>query len=345
MIVRLSTAGTALLSLVLIAPVDSPTNKFEAQSSFTKSFREVGEFQLDTLTQTINGQEVSLGDPTMEGTLERSFKIVDEYQKVEKGALEARQRSFEEIEGKSLITVVMMDMEESHSAALSSPLEGEEVLCTWDDEEEAWGFSFAEGSDGRLAWLEGLSADAEFQMIPPEDKVEQGESWTIDLAEQRSFFAPGGLLNWEAEIDTDSSFQLMEPQHVIAISLIALSDTSQEIGGELEVTWVATREIDGESIAELTLELEAELNADLTEELARMSSAASLPEKDSVFSCFWNVEGEGKMLWNIDRGHFQSLAMEFDNEIEFKLAWAEDFGSIAVEAEVSGTTTWEADAE
>lgn len=343
MLERQVLAGSALLFFAS-SVADSPTNKYEAETTHTMTFREVGEFQLDSMTQSVNGQEVNMGDPEMNGTLERSFQFIDEYVAVEEGRLTQRKRTFEDIVGSTTMSVSMMGSTEEHGAELTSPLSGETVIYKWDEGSEDYELEFDEDSRGDSSLLEKLFVDAEFQMIPPDDKVEVKDSWTIDLADQRAFFAPGGLLTWEAETD-EGGYNLIEPQHVIASSLIALADASQEIDGELEVTWSETTEVDGQPVAHFDLVLEAELTAELGEELNRMAASAGLAERDTEYECNWSLEGKGTMTWNLETGHFIELSLECENMVEFSMSWEEDFGVIEVEAEVSGTSSWEAESE
>jgi len=333
----------ALAAATLAQPHDvALVNKFETGATRTKTFREVSEFELDSMSQTINGQEINAGDASMDGALERSMEIVDEYVETEDGVLGLRRRTFEDVSGKAELAVEAVGQEEAHTAELTSPLSGETVLCRWDADAEAHEFEFDEGSEGDAKSLQGLLDDAEFQWVAPDEEVEEGSSWTVDLAGAKSFFSPGGSLGWETELE-EGSYRMLDPRHVVAVSMISLADASQEIDGQLDVHWKGTREVDGEQLAELTLELEVELSADLTEELARMSESADLDPGQMEFECLWAIEGKGEMTWNLDQGHFHSLALELDSQIEFTLVSEEEFGTLEVEAEVSGTTSWEAE--
>lgn len=335
----------AVAAAVLAAPLaDSPRNRFEVDSLYAKTFEQTYEFELDAITQTVNGVEVDLGEPVMTMSGERSYELADEYVKVEDDVLTRRRRTFEALAGRASMDLEVMGESDSLSATLSSPLEGETVLCDWDADEERHEFRFDEGSDGEASLLEGLLADAEFQLLPPSREVEQGDSWSIDLADQRAFFAPGGLPRWEPELSGDSG-SLLEPWQMVAVSLICMSDASQEIDGELKARWTETVEVDGARAALITLELDADLTADVGEELTRMCLAAELDAVEATYEISWSVEGKGKLLWNLESGHFISLELECDNEIEFTLGLEQEFGEVLVEAEVSGPSTFEASAE
>lgn len=323
---------------------ESPKNRSVAGSSHVKSFRESSELQLDSITQTVNGVEVDLGDVMMSAKIERSFGLVDEYVAVEEGRLTKRRRRFEEVDGLAEMSLDVMGERESQTLTLSSPLEGLEVLCEWDEEAEEHSFRFDEDGGGDKGLLEHLLADAEFRMIPPGREAEPKDSWVIDLGEERSFFAPGGLLSWEAELGP-GSYEIIEPWQMIVISLTGMSEVSQEIEGELAAIWTETIEVDGVRAAVIALELNAELRADLGDELVRMALSSDLEELDATFEVMWSIEGEGKILWNLEAGHFISLELECENEIEFTLELEEEFGRVEVQAELSGTTSLTATAE
>jgi len=335
----------AVTAAVLATPtVDHPRNGYESAKIHALTWSESSQLELEDIAQSVNGVDMDLGAPAMTISTERSVKIVDEYTSVEEGVLVERIRSFEELGGESSLELEVMGETESHGLNLSSPLEGEAVICEWDADEERHIFQFDEGSDGEESLLEGLLSDAEFAAIPPDEGVEEGNSWTVDLAGQRSFFAPGGSFGWEPELDSDR-YRLIEPWQMVAISMASLSDASQEVKGDLECTWSETREVDGARVAVITLELEAELMAEAAEELTRRAEAAELPSLEATCDISWSLEGKGQVLWDLDSGHFLSLELECDSEVEIELGLEMEFGSIEVQAEFSGTTTVEADSE
>jgi len=343
MIARYS--ATALVAAALFAPsgAESPTHRAATGTSWVKTFSESSEFTLDSITQRMNGNEIDAPGIEMEGSLVRAFEIIDDCIEAEDGVLGSGTRSFEEVTGSCKIRVGAGGELDEREVYLTSRLEGHELSYERDGDD--YEFSYGEDSDGDDDLLETLIEDADFQLLVPEEDVKEGDSWKVDLAEGRAFFAPGGQLTWEPSEAPAPMPNSMDAVSLISVSMVSLADCSEEITGTIEATWKSTREEDGHEVAVIALELDAELSANLDEELMRMAGAVDLDAQDHVFDCNWEVEGTGELLWDLEAGHFLSLDMDCEIIIEFEMSWEEPFGKLEIEAEVSGETKIEARAE
>lgn len=331
-------ARTPLLTaaaLALAAPADHPTNVYEEGATWTLTHSETTAWTLDDMTQIVDGTEVEVGSPELAVQFERSFSLEDTYRKVADGAAVTRERTLSSAEGKLTMDFDLMGQREAHAASLSSPLDGAGLVCTVDEDSEEASFAFAD--DGDEALLVELHEDAELSMLPPRDVVEEGESWVVDLADRPAFFAPGGHLAWETELESQGFVQI-QPHHVLATSLLNHSDAARDIEGELEVTWSATKGSDGERLAVLDLGLEAVLDADLSEELSRLCRASGLPDIGMVVTANVTVEGEGQALWDLDAGHLHSMELELSSELEMVIEWNDGSQDYRVEVVMSGAS-------
>ncbi len=299
---------------------------------------------MESIVQRINGQEVNMGDATMTGSVTRSYQITDTYAAVDKERATSRERSLADFEGEIEIALIVMGEEENHTATLSNPLDGLDIDCTWNEKDETFRYGFGEGSDGDATLLENLLIDAEFSLMPPNDEVEESDSWIVDLADGRALFSPGGALAWDAELGPEG-FQNLEPQNVISIALMNLGDVSEDIEGEAEVSWTKTISKDDRKLAVLEVEVTAELTAELGERLNALCSSAGVEPLDMAQDTSWSVEGEGELLWDLESGHFHSFEIEYDTVIELTLEWEQDGAEIEIEVELSGTTEFSAEHE
>ena len=322
-------------SLLAVPHADHPTNAYEEGATWGHTYSETTTWTLDSMIQIVDGTEADIGSPEMTVEFERSFSLEDTYAKVKDGAAIEREREVGSTEGEISIEVNLMGQREEHTASMSSALDGATLVCTLDEESGEVAFAF-EG-DGDEDLLAELLEDAEFSMLPPRDTVEKGDSWIVDLSERPAFFAPGGHLAWETELE-DATYGLLEPYHVLATSLLNLSDTARDVEGELEVTWSETKGSDGERLAVLDLTLEAVLDADFGEELARLCRAAGIPDIGMVETASLTVEGEGQALWDLDAGHVHSIELDLSSELELVLEWSDGSSTITVEASLSGAT-------
>ncbi|MFT7671187.1 MAG: hypothetical protein ACI8X5_003904 [Planctomycetota bacterium] len=223
-------------------------------------------------------------------------------------------------------------------------MEGLAALCKWDEDGETYGFEFDGENKADESRLSSLLIGAGLELLPPTEEIEEGESWTIDLADGRAFFASGGTFAWQAEIDP-GPFDLVYPGHVIAMSMMSLSHASEEIDGKIEAAWTRTLELDGVRTAEIALDLSAEFEADLSEALENICERSDQIGNEIDFQCAWTTSGEGKLFLNLEEGHLTTLELELENEISVTQTWDEDVGRIAIEADFSGTTTLEAECQ
>jgi hypothetical protein len=280
----------------------------------------------------------------MEGKWTREIVVIDECLAVEEGRLTKGKRKFETIEGRSEMSLQTMGLSADHGVALAGPLTGLGLRVEWDD--GSYGFRFDEDQEGESRWLGGLSEDTDYKLLLPDEKVEEGDSWVVDLSEGQDLFAPGGQLGMRLDGAPSGSFDLLDREDVVLVAMISLAELCEDLEGEVTATWSETRKEDDRRIAVIDLELEVEMEADLAEEYDELISGGDfLPREDLVFEVLTALEGEGELHWDLEANHFLSLELECEVSYEIVLAWMMDFGEIAVEVEASGTTVLAAEAE
>lgn len=343
--IALILGAAALPALFLVD--DRPAFKAKAETTWTKTFTEKSTFVLDSMVQTIDGQEVAGMDIGMEGTTSREVVVVDECLAAEDGRATKTRRVFDSISGELEMSAETMGMAEDYELTLSSPLTEQPLRCDWNEDRGEYEFRFDdEDARGDSALLERLIEDTDLKLLLPQEEVEEGDSWTVDLEEGQALFAPGGFAPMQLDELPEGGFEMLEPSDVAIVAMVGLAECCREMKGELTASWKDT-DIEGDHrIAEIELELEVELTGDLAEEYTRVLTDAGFPERDDmVFDCLAELEGEGTLLWDLDAGHFVSLELECETIFTLELGWMMDFGEIAVEVEVSGKSTLGAERE
>ena len=343
MITRFALACGAAAILTIALAGDSPEFQAQSETTWTKSFTEQSSFGVDSMLQMVNGQEVQAPELEMEGTTAREVVLVDECLAAEEGRAMNSKRRFETIESRSTMSLAAMDMQEDHQVELSGLLTGIGLRCDWSDGD--YEFRFDEDEEGESTWLEGLSEDADYQLLLPDEEVEVGDSWVVDLSEGQDLFAPGGRLGMKLDDAASGSFNLLDREDVVLVAMISLAELCEDMEGEVTATWSETREVDGRQLAVIQLELEVELEADLAEEFSELTSGGTYLQRDElVFEVKTALEGKGELLWDLEGDHFRSFELECESTYEIELSWMMDFGEVAVEVEASGTSKLAAEA-
>lgn len=339
--------GALALPVLLLPAGDVPAFQAEAKTTWRKTFTEENTFTLDSMIQTLDGRELSGTSVDMEGKTSRELSVTDECLAAQSDRVTKARRVYNSIDGALKMSASSMGMSESYAVTLESPLTAQPFLLTWKEDEGEYACRFDEGEKkGDTALLECLIEDTDYKILLPDEEVEEGGSWTVDLEDAAALFAPGGRPRMQLEELPDGGFQLLEARDVAIVAMITLAECSRGAEGELTATWKSTDTEGGGRVAEIALELEGELTADLAEEYSRLLAAAGLPaRRDMVFDCHVELEGEGTLRWDLEAGHFASLELECESVYDIELGWTEEFGEIGVEVEVSGKSTLSAEQE
>ena len=274
--------------------------KAEAEQTVRRSFFLESTQELQTMSQTVNGEDQSGQMPDIERSTERSFELVlvDRYEAVEDGRPTSFVRGFELIEGSVLSVADFGGQSNENEFTLVSDLTDEEVLFQL--EEGAWEASATEDSSVDDAYLNGLVAELQFLQLLPEGAVEKDEEWEVDLDILGQLTRPGGELGLHPE--DDDSYEPGDP------------NPEPERSGSITATFTGMEEEDGASYAAIALVIDVETIQDLSEEMRaqfeRMAeqSDGPAPEVDMANRSF-ATEGEGRALWDLERGRLHSLEL------------------------------------
>jgi len=316
----------------------------EQGSSLSKIFTSEGEFALDEVSLIADGQDVGAMIGSFEVGMEMSTRIevTDLYKVVAEGRPRELLRTFDGLESRVQMNVSQMDsIPEIES---ESELAGKSVLFRWDEERGDYDLSFQE-SEGEASLLEGLFEDMDLRFLLPEEEVEAGGSWTVELAALEGLATPGGNLRMmpaDAPADPEAT-AMME----------GLMDSfGEKFGDQLEGKCVCTFKgvrTEGEAkLAEIQLEIDMATTLDLREFLqqavqAGVAQAGGEIEFDfdiSTAEMTADFEGTGTLLWNSVAGRLHSFSlqgdMSFGMDIDMSIDAMGESTSMEASMEMSG---------
>ena len=284
----------ALPSIVLVSLALEPTTiRFEAAEGLVLSKTFTTSLELDSgeLSSTMNGQEIPpqfLPDVAVHIELEAQLVVRDEYLAVAEGRPTHLRREYETVSGHGMWeSEVPPAPTESADWEVSCELEGETVEFRWNEKREEYTREQLDAVKPSEL-LEALDAELDLLAFLPEDEVEVGDRWEVELAAVTALLHPGGELGLTEDPDEeDASFE----------------DVSLE--GELKAHLVEIREEDGKHLAVITLE------GEYVEEQKRPTNLEHIPVVDGTAHEHRTsrLALEGELLWDLDAGHATSLEL------------------------------------
>jgi hypothetical protein len=316
-------------------------------SSLTKTFENKGEFSLDHMSMTINGQE-SPAMPQMSMTLNTEQKVVvtDEYISNREGAPKKLKRRFDELGSDVAMSMKMEVMGESHdqdkTTKAKSQLDGKTVVFTWDADSKEYKKAFDPAMDNSEL-LKGLKEDMDLRALLPENEVKDGDEWDIDVKSLASVFGPGGNLSLVPE---DAEGGGMDPGMTSGMSSMSemLGDLLE---GEAKGKFTGMREVDGEKMAVIKLTVKISSSKDMTDVVAEAMKKTKMPAdmemKFDHMDIDLKIESEGELVWNVAAGHAHTLELSGPVHINMDMAMKitpPGQGAMALEQrmEMSGTS-------
>jgi len=303
----------ALLAVSAPISLEGPVFEPEEGSSLSRTFGTEMDLQLDSFTMQVNGEDMTGMMGEFEFTLrnEQEVGVSDTFAGLGDGRPTKLERTFDSLEGSTVISVVTMMGQEDQSMSSESELEGKTVLFEWDDDEEEYKVTWEDGEEDEDV-LGGLTEDMDLRALLPNEEVSKGDSWTIELSELASLATPGGNLRLVPEDMDDSGG--MDADMLDGMREQFGDQFAELFEGECTCTFKEVREVGGEEIAEITVEVEIASAANvadmLMEFINEMSSefGGDAPEVD-IESADINLDftGEGALLWNLEGGHASSF--------------------------------------
>ena len=303
----------------------------ELGSSLQKTYTLKGDFELDQLSLVADGQDMAemLGLELNMRT-EAKFAVTDVIEALDPGRPKKLTRTFDDLEQLMHfnVSVQMGGEPQDEEVVMSSELEGETVVFTWNAEKEEFDISFQD-SEGDASLLEGLTEDMDLRAFLPDHEVAEKDTWKVELANLHSIAMPGGdlrLMPEDAELD-DSDFDFLE--EIGEDFREKMKDLFQ---GECNCMFTGIREESGVRLGEIAIQIEVASTLDLTEILTELITklaefGGEMPEF-SIDTADLNLDydGEGILLWNIEGGRAHSFTLSGDAQIAFDI-------SASVEAE------------
>jgi len=333
----MKTSILALLAALLAAPApDGPAFAVEDGSVLRKRFVERTSWQLDEMSQTMGGFEITFDPPpTMEASIERVLVVVDEHGPTRDGRPAKLGRT---VEKAGLTADASLDSEMGsarYHVAMTSPLVDEELLFAWNAEKEAYDVKLE--SEREVEGLDDVREDVDLRALLPASAVEVGAQWKIEGKKVAALFAPGG--QWPLRLDeiSDGPYDQVGAEDVLVGCTTTLASPWREADGEAIVTWSETREVDGRKIAVLALEIDLELASEAlaAQVLAWLEPTRHASErKEMSVDARWRLAGEGTLEWDLAAGRFSSLALELEGRLAVEESWRQDFGGVESETEL-----------
>lgn len=276
----------------------------------SKSFRMTYEVELDEMTLSVGGEEVSMDGTEMSMTLEleESVSVSDTYVAMGDGRPEKLRRTFDELahSQKSSGTQVLTTDEE-----YKSDLEGETVLFVWDEDEEECVASF-EDSEADEDLLEELEEDMDLRGFLPEGEVEEGDSWELEASEMERLLSLGGDLHFETgdEEEGEEADDLNR----------AWDDALENLEGTITCTYSGDSEVDSRMVAAITIEAEFYGSADA-----------------DALTVTMTFDLEGQLDWDLEGGHFVAFELGGEFDVDVEMTDGEALMTMSLDGEISFT--------
>ncbi len=299
-------------------------------SQASRDYSLEAEFELDEITFTVDGNDVSdfvPGDFAM--TLELLTRTTDRFVKSVDGRPLELIRSFDERKGEAEA------MGESEEVEGFDALEGKLVRFAWNEEDQEYDVAFHE-SEGEPKLIEDLVVDMDMRPLLPEREVAPGDTWTVDASALESVLTFGNsLFAMESPDEGEEEFkELLESELLPQFEQIAKDfETLCEFKG--------ARDEDGRRVGAVKLDMHGEGKIDLSTlilKLLEMQTDGADIDLDAAELRF-SFDSQGELLWDLEAGRLHGFLMEGDLEVEFELAGSGAEGGQSHEGSVEGALT------
>jgi hypothetical protein len=280
---------------------------------------------LEDMTFDLDGQDMTAmmgGLPEMSFTNTMNIAVTDTFVATADGRPAKLERTFDTIGSNTVVDVAMAGEGESDETPMTSELEGAKVVFTFDEEAGEFVAKWADEAETRDAeLLEGLEEDLDLRAFLPGRDVEVGESWDIDAMTLASLVMPGGSLGLKPEEMSEDGPDMGEFEDMFTEMFAQYEEAfSGLLEGERKATYEGVRDVEGRSLAVITLKLDTDGSMDMSGMLADMVDkiselAEEMPEFEldiAAANLSVTLDGTGTLLWDPRRGTFDSLTLEVD---------------------------------
>lgn len=272
--------------------VYAPAEGTELRRSFLAS----ASYSLDELRIEADGEDIPHGDAP-ELTIDSTERIVvtDELLEVEDGRPLRLRRTFDELERG--VVYSSPQQEEDLERESACDLEGSSVLVRWDPEQEVYVAEAEEGESIDDDVLRDLIEDMDLRQLLPDDEVEPGDEWDVDVDAYARLMWPGGFLRFH---DEDEEFD--EGDAATDRELV------ENLEGSATVRFEELRSEDGVTVAVLAVSFDVESQASRTIE--------GPEDREAERTTRIHREIEGHVYWDVEAGHLLSAQLEADADLE-----------------------------
>jgi len=347
--IRIPILAAATLIPALLA-FDRPGTSIEFApedgASLNKTFEQSWEMELDDMEVLMNGQDSGMmPEMEMAMTISQAVNVIDTYRGVDAGRPQQVTREYRSI-GHEMDMEMAMDMmgetnEQSNNATGTSELEGTTVIFDWDGDEEEYTKEYHEDDEGADEdLLVNLEEDMDLRFLLPEDEVEVGDEWDIDVSQLPDLIAPGGDYSMDIEMEGMEGGMPGGPDPEM------MSNMREMMGDMLEGDATARLQEASDGLATIELEISIDTARDMTDMVADMMAemggeAGMMPEIDRMDIEF-TFDVKGKMLWDLRGNHIQSLDLDGDVSMTMDMEMSMDMGeAITIEVSMTMSGTFE----
>lgn len=302
----LALSGNAPATRLRFAPAEG--------SSVTRTFEKKSTLSLEQ--QVIEGMTgPSVPDVEMTMVMNQHIVVTDEFARMREGSPARLVRTFDELEGEISATqtteLLGQRNEREQNMRSKSALLGKKVAFTWDAEHGRYDKAFVpEEKENDL--LGALDEDMDLRVLLPAGEVAVGDAWDVDLASFHRVLAPGGDVALVPEATDDRSIRTRGDAQSLEQSL------GKDLEGHVRATLAGTREVDGVTLARVTIEVNVHSDVDMTAAARKAQESSDGPagvEIDSV-RAEYSLEGKGELLWDLAANRFRSFELSGQTSIK-----------------------------
>lgn len=322
---------------------DRPSYQPKTGTTLSKTISVESELQLEDMKMEMNGQDMS----DVAGQVEIAMKVTmklgvsDRYEAVADGRPSKLTRTFDEIASNTHISQSNPATgEEEKDIPLTSALEGQTVVFSWDGDEGEYRVGFENDADGDETLLENLKEDIDLRDFLPTKEVSEGDSWKVPAEAVKAALAPGGDIKLRPDGDVDP---------MGGMDQFSQNDMVGDLDGKFDAVYGGTREEDGTRVAVVKLTIDAKSAQDMTSRLddIKEQMKGNLPEglelDVSAMDGEYEVQAEGELLWNLQTGVFHSLhlsgEMRMIVDMSMSMKMGENEQSMDISQTFAGTQT------
>lgn len=329
--IRFLCAAGALGATVAWTPVlDGLRFEPEEGTSIEKTFTTEFDLELDDLSLIVSGQDLGamIGVPSLQISGGTELVFTDEYGAVRGGRPARLVRSFDSLGSDTTFSVEMMGEQQEEGGEATSPLEGQTVVFSWDEDSGEYVVTYDEDSGGDEDLLSGLDEDVDMRAMLPSGDVDVDDSWSFEPAILESLLMPSGNLGWETEDMGEADMAEFE-EMMEQFSERAMAAASELMDGEGTATYRGKREVDGREVGVIELQFEVSSSVDFASliqdliETAVAEAGEDVPDDLDVYveaaDISVDVEAEGELLWDMGTGTPLSIQLSGDFSVALDL--------------------------